>query len=320
MRERPAVGTASDFKFRADEVQVVPPPAPDPALQAVVPAGAPAPPSGSRPFRWFLASLGLLVVAVLLFEAVDFVLAQWQRHWALGAGFTALLAATVLAGMWSVGREIATYRRLRRVDDVRAELRDGIAQDSVVEVRHALIELAGEVGASGDAERLTRQMQDTHSSAQLLHLFKERVLEPLDRRAYAVVARASRDVGVVTALAPTALLDTLVLLWRSVRLVRQVAEIYGFRTGFAGTLMLLRRLATGAALVAATDIAGNILVQQAGGALAEMFAAKLGEGAVAASRAARLGLLAMQLCRVVPFESEDFPTFRRLVQSLLDRR
>jgi putative membrane protein len=316
VRERPAVGTASDFRFRVDEAQDVPPPAPEGALPAPAPSKRP----GARPFRWFVGSLVLLVVGVLLFDAVDFVLALWDRHWALGGAFAVLLAATLLAGAWSIGREIATFRRLRHVDRIRAELQDGIARDSVVELRHALIELAGEIGAPGDAAKLAERMEDTHRAEQLLHLFKRQVLEPLDRRAYAAVGRAARDVGAVATLMPTVLLDTAVLLWRSVRLVREVAEIYGFRTGLAGTLMLLRRLAGGAAMLAAADVAGTIVVQQAGGALYELFATKLGEGAVAASRAARLGLLAMQLCRAVPFEAEDLPTFRRLMQSLLERR
>jgi hypothetical protein len=92
VRERPAVGTASDFRFRVDEAQDA-----APALPDTVPPAPPPRARGARPFRWFLGSLGLLVVGILVFDAAEFVQAQWERHWALGALFTALLAATLVA-------------------------------------------------------------------------------------------------------------------------------------------------------------------------------------------------------------------------------
>jgi putative membrane protein len=153
--------------------------------------------------------------------------------------------------------------------------------------------------------------------AHFIELFSAEVLRPLDRAAYAAVARAARDAGAVTAVAPTALLDTVLLLWRNLRMIREVAAIYGHRTGLAGTWFLVKRLATGAAVVAAADIAGSVIVQQLGNAVADMLAARVGEGAIAGARTARIGLWTMQLCRAVPFADEDVPTLRKLAASLI---
>ena len=116
-----------------------------------------------------------------------------------------------------------------------------------------------------------------------------------------------------------ALVDTLVLVWRNLRRVRQIAELYGYRTGPASTLVLVRRLLSSAALVAATDVVGAALAQQLGGALAEATAARLGGSAVATMRTIRLGLLAMQLCRAVPFDERDLPTLRRFAAALMEQ-
>jgi putative membrane protein len=307
MRQGPRLGTPEEFEFkRAD-------PPPEPQLPAVA-AGAPPRRRSSRVGRWFLGSLGVLVAALLVLDAVQFLEAQFQRSWGLGALFSALIGAVLLTAAAWIVREARAYRGLRHVDHARARL-------AAPRIGEAAVIDALEEGFGGTAAfvRFRATVHGGLPREAILALFAETVLRPLDREAYAAVARASRDVGVVTAIAPTALLDTAILLWRTVRMIRRIAEIYGHRAGIAGTWLLMRRIATGAAIVAATDVAGNLLVQQLGGALAEVLATKIGEGAVAATRTARIGLYTMQLCRILPFAGEDLPTMRRLFESVLNR-
>jgi putative membrane protein len=49
----------------------------------------------------------------------------------------------------------------------------------------------------------------------------------------------------------------LLVAWRGVRLVRQVAGLYGMRPGVIGTLGLLRRTALSAGMVAGSEVAIN---------------------------------------------------------------
>jgi putative membrane protein len=315
-RQGPRYGSPEEFEFRLAE-----PPPTDSLPQTIAPPPAEASPRRARFGRWFALSVGLFVAGALVVDAVDFVATQWERSRALGSLFTLFLAGAVGSALAWITGELRAYRRLRNVDAARQHLAS--TEEPVDPL--ALVELlaqglAHRPHAGSDIARFRQMAQPTHSRAQILTLFAEEVLRPVDREAYQAVGRAARDVAAVTAVAPTAALDTLVLLWRTVRLVRQIAEIYGHRAGLAGTWFLLQRLASGAAIVAATDVAGNLLAQQLGGALAEVVATKLGEGAVAASRTARIGLYAMQLCRAVPFREEDQPTLRRLLDQILVRR
>jgi putative membrane protein len=306
MRRGPRLGTPEEFQFKPAE------PPPEPQLPVVTPTVPKK--RSSRLGRWFFAALGALLGALLVLDAVDFLAAQFQRSQALGAFFSVLIGAVLFTAAAWIIREARAYQGLRHVDHARARLAaPGLGDAAVLE--------ALEEGFGG-TEAFARFRASTHGGMtreQILALFGEIVLRPLDRAAYEAVARASRDVGVATAIAPTALLDTAILLWRTIRMIRRVAEIYGHRAGIAGTLLLLRRIATGAAIVAATDVAGNLLVQQLGGALAEILATKIGEGAVAATRTTRIGLYTMQLCRILPFAGEDVPTMRRLLESVLSR-
>src|SRR5204863_512734 len=96
--------------------------------------------------------------------------------------------------------------------------------------------------------------------------------------------RAATQAFAINAISPTALLDTLLFAARALRLIREIAEIYGQRPGLAGTVHLLRRLASGAGMVGAVDLAGGILVQQLGGAVMERLSASAAESAYAAQK------------------------------------
>lgn len=301
-------GTPEEFRFKID---TTPPPAALPISRAPAIPVAPGPRWG----RWAIGALGLFLAGAVLVQAVDFIAAQWARSPALGGLFLALLAsAGAFAGLGMV-REVRAWRELEDVEEVRAALLAGADPAAIVERLAATV--AHRPEAAADVERFRRQAGALQQREHFLELFAAEVLRPLDRAAYAAVARAARDAGALTALVPTALLDTILLLWRNLRMVREVAAIYGHRTGFAGTWFLLKRLATGAAIVAAADVAGSVLVHQLGNAVADLLAAKVGEGAIAGARTARIGLWTMQLCRAVPFAEEDVPTLRKLAASLL---
>jgi putative membrane protein len=70
-------------------------------------------------------------------------------------------------------------------------------------------------------------------------------------------------------------------------------------------------------MVGAVDLVGGILVQQLGGAVMERLSASAAESAYAAQKMARLGIIAMALCRPVDFRLGEVPSLRRLVSGLL---
>ncbi|MGC2525587.1 MAG: DUF697 domain-containing protein, partial [Stellaceae bacterium] len=158
-----------------------------------------------------------------------------------------------------------------------------------------------------------------HTGSDALDLFGRFVLAPADKLAEAAVRRAAAQAFAINAVSPTLLTDTLFFAARAMRLVREVAEIYGQRPGFAGTVHLVRRLVGGAGLVGAVDLVGGVLVQQLGGAVIERISANAAESAYAAQKMARIGLVAMAMCRPVAFRAGEAPSLSSLVSGLLKR-
>jgi putative membrane protein len=155
---------------------------------------------------------------------------------------------------------------------------------------------------------------------QQLELLSQTVMATYDRRAEAIVRRASARAFGITAISPTALSDALFFLAVGVRMVRGIAASYGHRPTTAATVHLLRRLVVEAGKLGAVDIASQSLAQQLGGAVAERLATTAADAFYASYRMARLGIIVMDLCRPVPFRDDDVPSVSALVSNVIRQR
>jgi putative membrane protein len=268
--------------------------------------------------RWLWRTLSLSIVALLLYDTATFLLATWLINPALGIIFATLFAATIGSAVIFARRELREIRKLRVVEAnhlIAAALLAGNGYGRALPFIERVLPDLPVVHEM--KERLRSTVLDTHSDAEVLHLFGRSVLRPLDQKAYALVSRAARDAAIGVAVSPIAALDAVIALWRSLRMIREVAETYGFRPGVPATLSLMRRLLLGTAVTATTDVVGNLWAEHLGSRLAGVLSAKLAEGVFAAIRVARLGLLAMEMCRPIPFSEDDEPSLNRLRKEII---
>ena len=268
-----------------------------------------------RAAKWFFTALGIFLGGVLIADAFAFVDTMFDRHPALGIAFALTLFVAIAAGITWITAEIRALHRIRSVDALRTESAglegDGYGEAArfVARVKHAM---DARPVVTSRFVALEDRILDTHSDRDVLSLFVRDVVRPLDQEAYAVVARAARDTAVGVSASPVAMLDAVISLWRGVRMIRQVAEVYGLRPGLVGTASLLRRALTNAAFTATVDVAGDAWSAHLGGRVAGFVSTRLAEGVFAAVRVARLGLLTMEMCRPLPFTEGDKPRLSQL--------
>src|SRR5262249_56513065 len=116
------------------------------------------------------------------------------------------------------------------------------SSDVHVAIRAVIAEIPKDRETTAAIETFQRKVQRHHSPAQQIGLLSETVMAPLDRRAEAIVRRASaRAFGIIT-ISPAAVLDVLFFVACSVRMVRGIAGCYGHRPTALATVHLLRRL------------------------------------------------------------------------------
>ncbi len=280
----------------------------------------------------FWARLGLsavtgFIVLVISVSAWDFVTSLVMRNTALGYLALGLLAGILGAGLVLAWREWAGFRRLRQIDALRRqaqEARETVTRTSAQDVIAALDSLySARTDMRWARARLTEMAPDQLDSEGLLALGESTLLAELDARARREVESAARQVALLTALIPLALIDVLAALVTNLRMIRRIAEIYGGRAGTLGSLRLLRcviahLLATGAVAVG-EDMIGSV----ASGSIISKFSRRFGEGVVNGALTARLGIAAIEICRPLPFQSLPRPrtshVMSRALSGLFDK-
>lgn len=251
--------------------------------------------------------------AVAVWLGIDLYLWIEQAFgYSTGLGWAA--TATVATGLGAAGaliaRELRSYLDLKHVEDHQRRLAPTEAvraSDVQAAIREIIAEVPKDRENLAAVEAFQRQVQRHHTPAQQIELLSQTVMAPLDRRAEAIIRRASTRAFGITAISPTAVTDAVFFIYTAVRMLREVAACYGHRPTAFATGHLLRRLIGEAGKLGAVDLAGAALSQHLGGAVLEKIAAGAAESSYAAQRMARLGLVTMGLCRPVPFKPDELP-------------
>jgi putative membrane protein len=228
--------------------------APPEALPAAVPVPRSSPGLGA--LGLIGAGLGVLVVGISMLSLAGFVIDQMARSAALGWASLATVTAGVSAVLWGVTREIRSYRRLTRVDALRAKLRPpGVP----VEIARAECTawLRTVAHKLEDPESVRLAMNGCTTTDEIRAMLSHRAIEPLRQQATAIGTRAASQGAALVAIIPSPALEGLAAGLRSLKLIREIAALYGLRPGVSVTMGLVRRAAvTAASVYGVNEIAG----------------------------------------------------------------
>lgn len=276
----------------------------------------------TRPLIKFgLAAVGVFLAGGLVLGAADWLATMYERSAALGTLASALLA-TGIAGAGAIAwHELNSLFMLRSVEAIQRRLAtDAEPRDAQSAIEDLLAVLAQRRDCEAGLAAFQRQAQLHHSPAEQVAILRQTVLRTLDHRAEAAIRKAALRAFGITALSPTSLTDALFFVAVSLRMMREIAEVYGLRPTAAATTHLLRRLVREAGKLGAIDLATASLMQHLGGGAAERLSSAAAESLYAAQRMARLGIAIMQLTRPVPFAPDELPTLSSLVGGLMRGR
>ena len=268
---------------------------------------------------WWLASA--LIGAVVSIAAWNFVTDLMARYPLLGWGMTALLAAFLLVLALLALRELAAFGRLSRLDGLRHDAQEALAQHDLAAARKVtdrLLQLyRGREDIRWGRDRLADLRGDQLDSGALLGLVETEILGPLDAAASREIEAAARQVATVTALVPLALADVAAALTANLRMIRRVAEVYGGRSGFFGSWRLTRAVLSHMVATGAVAVGDDLLEPVLGGTIIGKLSRRFGEGLVNGALTARVGVAAMEVCRPLPFAPDRRPRVRSIVKRAL---
>jgi len=253
---------------------------------------------------WLLAAT---IAGFSVYSLVRGLVDIWQRDWiggaALGAlslGFLGTLAAALL-------HEFRSLRRLHDATRLRTELETALRRDSPGELMSALVPVLTMVAARRPelVQQFHHRIDGQSDSQAIVRQFRAVVLAPLDQEARRAIRRETLVTLGAAAASPHPALDAVIVAWRSVAMVRRVAEIYGLRPSGFATIRLARAAVVNTAAAMAADPAGDMLAEALGGGFADKIAGKIAEGSIVGLRALRFGIRTTEVCRPLSFEPDE---------------
>ncbi len=301
-------------------------PEPDPVLLPAAIEPQPAVPVRRR-FGWgtlfWIATGGLVLLGAGL-GTVKLIEDLFARSESLGYLGLGLAAAAGVALAVVTGRELFGLMRLAAIEKLHARAGAVIASDDRAESRavvHDLLKLAHQNPHLARARAaLTEHSGDIIDGADMIRLAERELMTPLDQEARRIVSTTAQRVSVVTAVSPRALFDVLFVFVAALRMIRQLARLYGGRPGTLGMISLLRHVITHLAITGGMAAGDTLLQQMLGHGIAAKLSQRLGEGVLNGLLTARLGLAAIDVTRPLPFTALPRPALTDLASDLLRKR
>jgi putative membrane protein len=297
----------------------------DPALLPV-PIEAPLLPV-RRGFRWgtvFWSAVGGLVLLGLGLSVTQLIENLFARSEGLGFVGLAFAVAAALALAVIIAREALGLARLATIEKLHLRATEVLLSDDRRESRAIVQELIKLAHQNPHLARpraaLRNHADDIIDGADMIRLAERELMTPLDQEARRLVSSAAQRVSIVTAVSPRALVDVLFVFVASLRLIRQLALLYGGRPGALGMISLLRHVIAHVAITGGMAASDSLIQQVLGHGLAAKLSQRLGEGVLNGLLTARLGLAAIDVTRPLPFTALPRPVLADLAKDLLRKR
>lgn len=285
----------------------------------------PAPLPSSRSLRWGSLLISTLFGLFLMWAGLSvtsLIEELFQRSQYLGWIGLGLAGLAGLAALAIILREIWGLARLNRIEHIQTDAAHALNHDDDAAARRVLTALKDIYRNRSDAAwgltSLAGHESDVMDAKDRIRLADRDLVSSFDGEVHRIIARRSRRVTLLTAVTPAAALDILFVAAQNLRMLREIATLYGGRPSVLATLRLARMVIGHLAVTGGLALSDSVIQHVVGKGLIGRLSARFGEGAVNGILTARIGLAARDVCRPIPQEAEAKETLTSLTRELLD--
>ncbi|WP_109091960.1 TIGR01620 family protein [Aggregatibacter actinomycetemcomitans] len=283
--------------------------------------------------RWWkrvLIGTAFLFLTATVAQSVQWLIDTWQQNQWIYFAFSLVLCLAVLLGLSAIIGEWRRLVLLRKRGEMQHQSREllksavGFSGEFSSASNQQAIGLCEQIGKlmhlESQQDGLTQwrqQVNESYSVPEVLHLFSQNVLQSFDKQAKKLVNKATAESAALVAISPLALADMFFIAWRNIRLVNQIACLYGIELGYISRLRLLRIVLVNMAFAGATELIQDLGVNWLSQDLTAKLSARMAQGIGVGLLTARLGIKAMEFCRPLAFQADEKPHLSQIHKELL---
>ncbi|QIW15575.1 TIGR01620 family protein [Pasteurellaceae bacterium RH1A] len=270
----------------------------------------------------------LLLVAMVLFgvavfaQSIQWLIDTWQAKQWIYFAFSIAFFGMSLAGLGVLGSEWRKLRKLRKHQQEQARsqaLLDDKSSTSGAEATQFCKDVLANMHnlPAVYQEQWHKQLDEAYNGQEVLFLFGENVLKPLDKQVKKLISKSATENAIIVAVSPLAIVDVLMVAWRNIALVNKISRLYGMELGYFSRLKLFKMVLTNMAFAGATEIASDVGMDFFSQNLTARLSIRAAQGIGVGLLTARLGIKAMEFCRPVAFSAQERPKLSVIRQELL---
>ena len=264
--------------------------------------------------RLIMTSLVLFCIALLAQGVQWIVNAITDQQW-ITLFFAVAFLLISLTGVGTIFQEWRKLRKLRQhelmqqeAEQYRAELPTTSGEKSQIFCKQLLEQMQITPQLEQSQKQWLSQINEYHNSEQVMTMFSQTVLSPMDKQAQKVIAKHARDNAVIVALSPVAIADVLMVAWRNFALINKITRIYGMELGYFSRLHLFKMVIKNMVFAGTTELVAGMLSHNI---LRRLFGQAI-QGLGVGILTARLGIKAMEFCRPMMFQPHERPSLKAM--------
>lgn len=268
------------------------------------------PPRPNRGLKWLIATLFVVLLSMLVWDIADFTQMLWQQSRALGiafSAFTVFLAGLVLQQLWVFRRN---QKLLKQADLIREEAARLVHEQHIGHAKKWLHSLQTFYHDQPQADLLTpviQRLPDYLNDGEVVSRISEDFYKQLDKQAIRVIERTSISSAAMIAVSQLAVVDSLLVVWKTLKMINQINMIYGVRLNRLSQWRLNLRVAKIALGSYASQAGISFFSEQVGIGLGGKVLGSVAQGFGVGLYQSRIGISAMQQIRPVAFNSDEKP-------------
>lgn len=259
---------------------------------------------------------------MLVWDVADFAQMLWQQNKALGAIFSAF--AALLAGL--VFQQLLVYRRnqkqLKQADAIREQAARLMHEQHIGHAKkwlHSLEQFYDDQPQADLLKPCIEKLPDYLNDSEVVSRISENFYQQLDRQAIHIIERTSISSAAMIAVSQLAVVDSLLVVWKTLKMINQINMIYGVRLNRLAQWRLNLRVCKVALGSYASQAGISFFSEQVGIGLGGKILGSVAQGFGVGLYQARIGIHAMQHIRPVAFTNDERPKLN-MFANLLRRK